>query len=128
MSMFDTLVLEFPLVVCTEMQKHTFQTKSLECSLGEYIISKEGRLLQVRKRYEKTGKKIWNEFLKWEEDEYELADTRVHDEEYHGILRFYGFRIPEDASSEFVTFRAKFTDGTVQEITKEQDEPQASKM
>ncbi len=126
MGLFDTLKCDFPITACPEMQDRTFQTKGLDCCMGEYIISKEGRLLQVRKRHEKTGKKVWNESLKWEENEYELVDTRVHDEEFHGIIDFYAFRVPGDA--ELVTFRAKFTDGTVQVIERMRDEPQSPKM
>ncbi len=87
----------------------------------EYKITQEGRLLQARKIWEKTGKKVLNEFLKIDEDEYVLKETLWRDEEFHGDVNMYDFRVPEDVDSHLVTFKVRFTNGTVQYIDEVKD-------
>ncbi len=113
--MFDYIKCEYPLPIL-EMRGRTFQSKSLECLMETYLISKEGRLLEKREIWEKTGKQIHNEFLHINEDEYVVKETLLDDTNYHGDVYFYDFRVPEDVDSHLVTFKARFTNGTVESI------------
>lgn len=53
MGMFDNLRVEAPLPD-PEYQERTFQIKSLECSLSDYTITHEGRLVLREVEWEAT--------------------------------------------------------------------------
>ncbi len=97
MGMFDTLKCEYPLPDKT-VQKDSFQTKSLDCLLDNYTISKRGKLILHRQRhYEKTVKKIYLDF--------------------HGDLRFYtSTGSNEENNYEWFEYIARFTEGNLQWI------------
>ena len=95
MGMFDTLKCEYHLPDKI-VQNDSFQTKSLDCLLDNYTISKNGNLILHRQlHYETKVKKITIDF--------------------HGDLRFYtskGSR--EDNNYERFEYTARFTDGKLQ--------------
>jgi hypothetical protein len=97
MGMFDTIRCEYPLPE-NSFQEESFQTKSLECLLDEYTITKRGRLILHMHRHYQTK-------------------TKDVDVEYHGDLRFYtsvGER--DEGTYEWVEYKARFTEGKVQWI------------
>ena len=53
MGMFDNLRVEAPLPD-PEYQERTFQTKSLDCSLSDYTITRDGRLVLRQVEWEMT--------------------------------------------------------------------------
>lgn len=53
MGMFDNLRVEAPLPD-PEYQERTFQTKSLECTLSDYTITRDGRLMLREVEWEAT--------------------------------------------------------------------------
>jgi hypothetical protein len=97
MGMFDTLKCEY-LLPDKIVQKDSFQTKSLDCLLDNYTISKRGKLILQRQRhYETKVNKITVDF--------------------HGDLRFYtskGSR--EENNYEWFEYEARFTEGNLQWI------------
>lgn len=103
MGMFDTIRCEYPLRD-KQFQKESFQTKSLECLLDEYKITKRGRLVLVG-----SGRRNKSD---------QIVDT-----EHHGDIRFYtsvGER--DDGSYEWVEYEARFTEGTVKWIKRVDEE------
>lgn len=102
MGMFDTIRCDYPLPL-PEYQNETFQTKSLDNCLGNYIITDDGRLLENVSR--------------WGEDPVieEVLD-------FHGDIIFYTFvndwRNPV-RSDVWVQFRVRFTNGRVQDIVQD---------
>ncbi len=94
MGMFDTIRCEFPLPD-DRFQEESFQTKSLECLLDNYTLTKQGRLvLHMHRCYQK--------------------DSQDVDVAYHGDIRFYTSVGEQDQDTfEWVEYEARFTDGSV---------------
>ena len=140
MGMFDRIHCEYPLPD-SDAQNLEFQTKDLDCSLTDYDITKEGRLVEHHWDYEATPE----DELPYKDSENELmrfvgsirrveGSHRVVDTNYHGMLRFYGsihtgdlFMIDSKTGKdtahpgpepEWFEYEAKFTDGTVVSITR----------
>ena len=86
--------------------------------MEEYLISKEGRLLQIKRHYEKTGRQRWNPLFKVYDDEFRESSRSFHDEEYHGDIRFYDL-VVSGPFPKLITFVARFTDGTLARIWEE---------
>jgi hypothetical protein len=63
MGMFDNLRIEAPLPDA-ELQDRTFQTKSLECCLSDYTITRDGHLVLRQVEWEVTPEEerpfYWN--------------------------------------------------------------------
>lgn len=97
MGMFDTLKCEYPLPE-KEVQKDSFQTKSLDRLLDNYTITKDGKLILHRRRhYEAAAQKIVVDF--------------------HGNLRFYTSKgAREENNFEWFEYVARFTEGNLQWI------------
>lgn len=76
MGMFDNLRVEASLPD-PEYQERTFQTKSLECSLSDYTITREGRLVLREVEWEATP-------------EEEMPYYGTPECERGGIVRFFG--------------------------------------
>jgi hypothetical protein len=97
MGMFDTLKCEYPLPDKI-VQKDSFQTKSLECLLDNYTISKRGKLVLHRQRHNETSVK-----------EFTI--------DFHGDLRFYTSKGSwEKDNYERFEYIARFTEGNLQWI------------
>ena len=97
MGMFDTLKCEYPLPDAI-VQNDSFQTKTLECLLDDYTITKDGKLIQHRERHYQSS----------------AQDFEI---DFHGDLRFYtskGSR--EENNYEWFEYIARFTDGKLQWI------------
>lgn len=90
MGMFDFIYSQRPLPECELPPGTAFQTKDLDCLLGHYVITAEGRLLRCRSV-----------------DEESVDLVGAVDTEHHGDIRFYGGE-PRGRRYEFV---ARFTDG-----------------
>lgn len=76
MGMFDNLRVDSPLPDA-EYQDRTFQTKSLECSLSDYTITHDGRLVLRQVEWEETP-------------EQERPYYGTEEWERGGIVRFFG--------------------------------------
>jgi hypothetical protein len=125
MGMFDELNCEYPLPDA-EVQDKLFQTKSLECLMERYTISRDGRLIHHKVRYEAVpeeerpywGTPEWDEspltrmigFLK----AVPVGNVEVA---YHGDIYFgttVGSR--EEGNLEWYEYQARFTEGRIQWI------------
>ncbi len=99
MGMFDELECEYPLPH-PERQEDVFQTKSLDCLMHRYRITRDGQLLC----FSACG---------WGEEDENEAGTRPEPERvvYHGDVRFYSsFRL--DATHwRLLEYEARFTNG-----------------
>ena len=75
-----------------EVQKEVFQTKSLECSMNFYVITKDKELIRI-------SKKEKNKLL------------------YHGDITFYTFiENPKDKKLKWCEYIARFTNGKLEYI------------
>lgn len=124
MGMFDYIVCEAPLPV-DGLEGRRFQTKFREWGdrfLETFRITADGRLLHEACDYSfepdetKEGLMALCGALK-------RKNERVVEVPYHGDIYFYDFREPADPTSEWLEFRARFTDGRLASITRENDEP-----
>ena len=88
MGMFDDVHVDYPLPDCSYTE---FQTKDLECTLEQYTISADGKLL-----------------------------SNGVDIAFHGILNFYTYdKSPGERDvAEWYEYDAKFTDGQLVSITR----------
>jgi hypothetical protein len=99
MGMFDNLKVEAPLPV-PSMQDRTFQTKSLDRELADYVITAAGELRCVGGAFEPEHRTV----------------------PLHGDLTFYDWehKRPDDVSDwdygELVYFVARFTEGKLVRI------------
>ena len=98
-------------------KEHEFQTKDFECSMVEYEISDDGRMLQP----------IWHsEEVPKEKRPYPNDDgflglcgsmktvvEKMHDMNFHGIVYFYTSTGP---NHDWHSYNAKFTEGQLVEI------------
>ncbi len=122
MGMYDDIKCEYPLPD-KQVQNKVFQTKSLQCNLDSYTITKEGRLIWHKYRYETVpeeerpyyGKPEWNDPL------LQLAGSTKSilvgdiDVLHHGIIGFYTF-IADGVGEKWFEYVAKFTDGQIVSI------------
>lgn len=97
MGMFDTLNCEYPLNEKI-VQKESFQTKSLDCLMDNYTITKRGKLILQRRRYfENFSKKVYLDF--------------------HGDIEFYTFLGSFGENNyEWFDYIARFAEGNLQWI------------
>ena len=139
MGMFDTVVCEHPLPDGFEGFRG-FQTKDLGSTMGLYVITEGGRLVEHVVRYEDHPTiREWHPFLgRWRPARVPVREKRV-DQEHHGDLLFYGSRHvgrerqeweARDGSTtavdvplrENAEFRARFTEGQLVRIDALPDE------
>lgn len=125
MGMFDDLKCEYPLPDA-DVQDRTFQTKSLECLMDRYTITREGRLILHKVRYEYVPEEEREYYgtPEWDEKPFVrifgmLRSIPVGDVDmaYHGDITFYtslGSR--EEGDFEWFEYKARFTEGRLQWI------------
>ena len=135
MSLFDTIRCEYPLPDLDDPTTIEFQSKSLECLMNDYRITKEGRLLRIDCRYEDHSDPNAKGLLRFAGcmTPIPIGDTDMN---YHGWLNFYGnqytgelFLIDPNTGKDtahpepvkWYEYNAKFTDGTLVELTKVDD-------
>jgi len=108
MGLFDDVKVERELPDCPTYLSQ-FQTKSLDCMMGSYTITQEGRLIEhafgIESIPEGERKNQFDLF-----NRVELGDV---DTNYHGWLNFYA-----DSNGEWYEFNAKFTDGVMVEVVR----------
>lgn len=96
MGMFDHITCEYPLPD-KEVQDEVFQTKSMERHMDDYVITKEGRLVWHRIRYESVPEeeRPYYGTNDWDDPLFRMigsmrsvpvADIDMHE---HGTIRFY---------------------------------------
>ena len=121
MGMFDTIICHYHLPEKEHDSIRSWQTKDLECVLGTYYITAEGRLLSDESLYEEPLEiENWNGF-----PVVNTVGPGSRDTNYHGLLRFYSL-FPENhdwsddydpnLKQEWIEYEAKFTDGTLVDI------------
>jgi hypothetical protein len=96
MGMFDNIIFEDGVEVPLPEEMRVFkdieyQTKSFDCTMSVYLIGKDNSLYLTD--FERSSKKI----------------------DYHGIIEFYSYE-PTDLIDYSAEFKAKFTDGILQNI------------
>lgn len=135
MSMFDRVIVEYPLPDAGAAAVKQWQTKDLNCGMDNYKITASGRLLEERVHYEDRSDP---NAKKGSFGSIAGCMTPVHeawaDMNYHGVLNFYGdantgqlrrismkpetfgvdMNHPEE--TEWFEYNAKFTDGSLVEI------------
>jgi len=102
MGLFDTVICEYPLPDGREDNGGHFQTKDMDCYMGAYKITADGRLLEQESR--------------WVDDESLPLGLRREDRgwneiPFHGFLSFY-----TSDDGVWREYNAKFTDGRLVEI------------
>lgn len=122
--MFDSIQCNYPLPLPSEVSDYLpdiyeqeFQTKDLENLLGNYILTEDGELLEIRKKY------------KWVDDEssfikghMEVIKEEIVPTNFHGMLNFYCYEtVYEDDSLNkskdiSIDYLAKFTNGILSNI------------
>lgn len=113
MGMFDYIKCEYPLPD-TEAQDSDFQTKDLDCTMAQYTITREGKLIHHTTRMEVVpeeerpfyGTPRWDGPLGQLYGSMKAIPTGDVDLDYHGDLVFYDDNI----------YKARFTNGTVEWI------------
>ncbi len=140
MGMFDNVRVEAPLPD-PEYQERTFQTKSLECSLSDYTITCEGRLVLREVEWEATPEEEMPYYgtPEWEQGGLvrlfgymrEKSSRDVVLDDFHGDIIFYktvnAINFREGTTSVFeadgtttpiqpvtVSYKARFSDGWLQ--------------
>jgi len=93
MGMFDYITCEFKLPKWNkEVQKEMFQTKSLECSMNKYIITKNRKLIYI-------------------------DDKKTKENPYHGDIIFYTcIENPKNKKLIWYEYVARFTSGRLENI------------
>lgn len=143
MGMYDNIKIEYPLPYLPrpEIQQLEFQTKNLECNLGNYTITKKGELILHEVEYENVPEEERHYFGKpeWEKGALfqlcgSLRSIPIGDRlvDYTGIINFYtnmsdenlliiNFNeniINDKPASDYgwIEFKAKFKNGILQNI------------
>lgn len=105
MGMFDFIACRAPLPDNWNPPKHNMQTKDMECILGYYEITAEGKLLLTGGCWDDGIRKI------------------IRTIPYHGWLNFYGTEGTVGSDNyQWHEYWAKFTDGQLVEIVMDQPE------
>lgn len=98
MGLFDTVRCEYPLRNPAH-QKLEFQTKDLECMLGEYTITRDGRLVLH------AGKGFFSRKAK-----------RDVEYPFHGDVRIYTSLKKPHKRGEWIEYQVRFTEGRVHRV------------
>lgn len=124
MGMFDSIQCNYPLPLPLEVldylpdiYEQEFQTKDLENLLDNYILTEDGELLEIKKKY------------KWKDDEnsflkgyMEVIKEEIVPTNFHGMVNFYCYEtVYEDSSLTkskdiSIDYLAKFTNGKLSNI------------
>lgn len=120
MGMFDYLRVSRPLPDGKDGGEG-FQTKDFECSMVSYEISPEGRLLQPIWHTEDVPKEQrpfpnGDGFLSLCGSMRTVVD-KMQDMNFHGIVNFYRW---DESTKRLDEYNAKFTDGLLVEITRDE--------
>jgi hypothetical protein len=118
MGMYDNLHIKAPLPD-PEYQERTFQTKSLECSLSDYTVTRDGHLVLRQVEWETTpeAERPFYGTEQWERGGLfqlcgmlrEASSRYVTLDEFHGDIVFYDtVNAPDDA-----LFAIDFRAGTI---------------
>ncbi len=126
MGMFDEILCEYPLPD-EVVQGEIFQTKSFECLLDRYTITRNGRLILHQVRYETVPEEERPFYGKpeWETKPFvrsldcmrsvPIGDVEVS---YHEDIIFYT-SIGDGPEHQWFEYRARFTEGRLQWIKRE---------
>ena len=114
MGMFDDITCYYPLPDGrTDLNPDGFQSKSLDCCLDRYVITREGRLIlrayDLEVIPDEEREKTWSPIFRRVNERDEVLP-------YHGLIRFY--QCGPDGWGEY---EAKFTDGLLVSITRVED-------
>jgi hypothetical protein len=113
MGLFDEITCKAPLPR-PEMQHRVFQSKSLDCEPFQdgYTITEDGQL--VRHCRENRVHEDESAFFGF----YVVADRKWDEaqSDFHGDVYFYDWERAGDTTSPLITFRARFTNGRLQDI------------
>lgn len=130
MGMFDDLVCEYPLPKgFEEFRGKRFQTKDLDNALLTFVITEEGKLLRHSVRYEDHPTiRQWDHLLEWWKPAQVPVEEVRAEVPFHGDVEFIGSRYVGRRREkmgagwasvplrERVTFRARFTNGSLARI------------
>ena len=122
MGMFDEIRMEYP-VPDSEVQDHWFQTKDFHCIMDRYTVSKDGRLIHHKVRYERATEQSDADKSSSERDKKpiwewpSLVEVPLGDEDinYHGDIRIITC-LESDDSDDRISYQylVRFTEGIVQ--------------
>lgn len=125
MGMFDELKCLYPLPD-DEVQDQWFQTKNLECLMDRYTITKDGRLILHKVRYELVPEEERKYYGTPEWDESPLAQMLGMlrsvpvgdiDLQYHGEIIFYtSTGSHEDGDFRWYEYAARFNEGQLTRV------------
>lgn len=115
MGMFDYVKCEYPMPEGFEdVQDAAHQTKDLECYMTNYLITREGRLVEHRRFYEDHPTETRRDaILKRDVPVRVRNGESFTDLDFHGDLDFGTFNTE---TSESVDLLARFTEGCLQWI------------
>lgn len=105
MGLFDTLYCHYSLPD-PEFQHLSFQTKDLHCTLGNFLITAEGKLWRLRQ-----GVDLFEVNVRPPD----LSD-KAEDMNYHGDFSFH-----TDTQKGWLEYRVRFTHGSVEWIRREEE-------
>jgi hypothetical protein len=112
MGMFDQLRCHVPLPV-EAVQDHVFQTKSLDCTLANYEITPEGRLLEERFDYEDHSSPDQS-ILQRLQSSMVAVNRRWEAVDFTGEVEFYtSLRREKGESESWIEFVARFEQGAL---------------
>lgn len=127
MGMYDNIICEYPLPI-KKIQKEVFQTKDFKNVLDVYKITKKGRLLRENCKHEIVPEAERPYYGRPEWDNSKLAQLmgsikRIgldwEDIDFHGIIEFHTILRNVNDPDQYITYTAKFTDGTLDTITED---------
>jgi hypothetical protein len=114
MGMFDYIRVESLLPGDVVVSDEEFQTKSFECLMENYVITKNGELYREKWDYEW----IDDDSLIFQGHQQKIPDTyrREYLTDFHGDIIFYGGRMP---TGKWRDYTARFTNGKLTRISYE---------
>jgi len=112
MGTYDVVKLEYPIkVLGRDWTDHLFQTKSLKNTLGDYRVTKDGKLIETKykliTRHKKKSKTRKNKFYSKFHNKYQVKKLGEVDMLYHGDLEIHDFFDDEG----YISLTLRFTEG-----------------
>lgn len=133
MGLYDNLKCDYPLPNIDEKKipqdyEYPFQTKSFNCDLENYTITKTGRLIHHTMSYDllpENERPYWGT-SEWDEDDMFkmigcISSESLGDKEYDytGLVNFYTtLSNKEDNAWEWIEFMAEFDNGQLKRIAR----------
>ena len=111
MGMFDYIAVEVPLPDGVMTSEEEYQTKSLECLMYKYVITKNGELYREKWDYEWVDDE--SHFLGGYEKKIEGSYRREYLTNFHGDIIFYNGRV----NGKWRDYTARFTNGKLSSIS-----------